>query len=219
MVAEKKMVAIYGAGGHAREVAWLLETLPEYEVVEYVEDDSKDNRVVNGKPVVSWNAFSHTRAPQEILVAVAIGSPSIREKIAAKCSHAGYSFATLVHRSVEMSSLVELGAGSIVCCGSILTVNIQIEQHVHINLDCTISHDVKIGEFSTLAPSVHRSGNVHVGRRVYIGTGASVINGTSEKPLVLGDGTVIGAGACITGNTEPNSLYAGVPAVFKKYYA
>lgn len=215
-----KRVAIYGAGGFAREVAWLLSKFESYEtyhVIGYIEDGADQERILNGKPVLSWQSFS--ALPRDTLVTVAVGSPKSRKKIAEKCAEAGFSFATLVHHSVEMSEFVELGVGSIVCCGSILTVNIKIQQHVHINLDCTIGHDVLIGEFSTLSPGVHVSGNVHIGRSVYIGTGASIINGTSERPLVIADGTVIGAGACITKSTEANSLYAGVPGEFKKRYA
>ena len=89
---------------------------------------------------------------------------------------------------------------------------------VHVNLDCTIGHDVKIGAYSTLAPGVHVSGNVHIGEGVYIGTGANIINGTSDKPLIVENGSVIGAGACITASTEANALYVGVPASLKKRF-
>ena len=218
-MANPKKIAIYGAGGFAREVAWLLSTLENnalYDVVGYIEDDAAHGRFLNEKPVISWQSFS--TLPHDSLITVAIGNPQDRKNVVAKCTEAGFSFATLVHHSVEMSKFVELGTGSIVCCGSILTVNIKTEQHVHINLDCTIGHDVYIGEFTTLSPGVHVSGNVHIGKSVYIGTGASIINGSSEHPLVIADGTVIGAGACITKSTEPNCLYAGVPAVLKKRY-
>lgn len=214
-MANPTKIAIYGAGGFAREVAWLLSTLEGnalYDVIGYIEDGVEHGRIINGKPVLSC-------PPPDTLITVAIGSPQTREKIVTRCSEAGLTFATLVHRSVETSEFVELGVGSIVCCGCILTVNIKIDRHVHINLDCTIGHDVHIGEFTTLSPGVHVSGNVHIGKGVYIGTGATIINGTSEKPLNIADGTVIGAGACITKNTEANCLYAGVPADIKKRYA
>lgn len=217
---DMKKVAIYGAGGFAREVAWLLSTLEGSEVFDvlgYVEDGTDRDRVVNGKPVMSWETFSGSH--RDSLVAVAIGSPQSRSQLVAKCAEAGFSFATLVHPAVKMSEFVELGVGSIVCCGAILTVNIKIEQHVHINLACTIGHDVSIGEFSTLAPGVHVSGNVHIGKSVYLGTGASIINGKFDNPIIIGDGGVIGAGACITRSTEPDCLYAGVPAELKKRYA
>jgi sugar O-acyltransferase (sialic acid O-acetyltransferase NeuD family) len=218
-VTTRKQVAIYGAGGFAREVAWLLSTLEKcknYDVLGYIEDGADHGRILNGKPVLSWERFCDLH--RESHIAVAVGNPQSRQKLAMKCAEAGFSFATLIHHSVEMSDFVELGTGSIICCGSILTVNITIEQHVHINLDCTIGHDVRIGEFTTLAPGVHVSGRVHIGKFVYVGTGANIINGTTDNPLVIGDGTVIGAGACVIKSTEPNSLYAGVPAEFKKRY-
>lgn len=214
-----KKIAIYGAGGFAREVAWLLsvgERHDAYAVLGYIEDTLTHGRVLNGKPVLSWKEFA--THPLDTLVVVAIGDPQGRREIVSKCAGAGFAFATLAHHSVEISEFVEVGVGSIICCGSILTVNIKVGQHVHINIDCTVGHDVQVGDFTTLAPGVHVSGNVHIGRFVYVGTGATIINGTSENPLIIADGTVVGAGACITKSTESNGLYAGVPAVLKKYY-
>lgn len=216
---DPRKIAIYGAGGFGREVAWLLSTaerMKTLEVVGFIEDDAARGRVVNGKPVLSWESF--VASHRDALVTLAVGDPASRRGVAEKCGKAGFSFATVVHHSVEISEFVELGVGSIVCSGSILTVNIEIGPHVHINLDCTIGHDVRIGEFTTLSPGVHVSGNVHIGKQVYIGTGATIINGTSKNPLVIADGTVIGAGACVTRSTDGNSLYAGVPAELKKRY-
>jgi sugar O-acyltransferase (sialic acid O-acetyltransferase NeuD family) len=213
-----RKLAIYGAGGHAREVDWLLSAFPAdaYDVIGFVEDEAAPGRRINDRPVLSWAAFS--TAHPDALVALAVGSPQARRKLARKCEEAGFSFATLVHPSVVKSGTVELGRGSIVCCGSILTVDVTIGAHVHINIDCTISHDVRIDEFATLAPGVHVSGNVHIGRSANIGTGTSIINGTPEHPLSIGEGAVIGAGACVTRSAEPNCLYAGVPAELKKRY-
>lgn len=214
----RQRLVVFGAGGFAREVAWLLsgyEHVRDYELLGYVQDGG-DGQVLNGRPVMSWQSFCDL--PRDTLVVVGVGSPSDRQDIVKRCVGAGFEFATLAHHNVEMSEFVELGVGSIICCGSILTVNIDIGQHVHVNLDCTIGHDVVVGDFTTLAPGVHVSGNVHIGKSVYIGTGASIINGSSESPLVVADGTVIGAGACVTRSTEPYCLYAGVPAELKKSY-
>ncbi|MFM9970430.1 MAG: acetyltransferase [Burkholderiales bacterium] len=214
---DARKIAIFGAGGFAREVAWLLSSdvsHQAYDLVGYIEDDAQPGRMVNGMPVLSWQTFPACAA--DTLLAVAVGNPQSRGKIVARCAAAGFSFATLVHPSVALSEFVELGAGAILCSGSVLTVNIKLERHVHINLNCTIGHDVHIGEFTTLSPGVHVSGHVHIGKYVFIGTGAVIVDGTAQKPLVIADGTVIGAGACVTRNTEPDSLYVGVPAEFKK---
>jgi sugar O-acyltransferase (sialic acid O-acetyltransferase NeuD family) len=214
---QKTRIGIYGAGGFAREVAWLVSNLSEfYEVVCFISDDAQDSTELHGLPVYSFEQFTHLF--QRTLVSIAIGNPATREKIAARCASAGFQFATLQDPTVYRSAQVEIGAGSIICAHSILTVDIRLGRQVHINLDCTVGHDVVMDDFVTLAPGVHVSGNVHIGRGAYIGTGANIINGTSDKPLVIGEGAVIGAGACITKNCEPRCLYAGVPAELKKRY-
>jgi len=210
-----KSVAIYGAGGFAREVAWLLSSL-DYDFIGYVEDDAPQGKELSGIPVFSWDVFCNSFAG--VHIAVAIGDPDGRERVVNKCTEAGLSFVTLIHPSVKVSSSVEIGEGSIVCCENVLTVDIVIGRHVYINLDCTIGHDARIGDFSTLAPGVHVSGNVCIGRLVYVGTGAVIINGETGNPLKVGDKAVIGAGASVIKGVSPRSLWAGVPAVFKKPY-
>ena len=110
----------------------------------------------------------------------------------------GFQSENLIHPRTEMSRWIEMGEGAVICAGCILTTNITIGKLVQINLDCTIGHDVILGDYTTLAPGVHVSGWVHFGKRVYVGTGAVFINGTAENPLVIGDDVVIGAGACVT---------------------
>jgi acetyltransferase-like isoleucine patch superfamily enzyme len=73
-----------------------------------------------------------------------------------------------------------------------------------------------VGDFSTVSPGVNIAGNVHVGEGVFFGVGANVINGVHSRPLVIGDGAVVAAGACVTRDVEPNSMVAGVPAIRKR---
>lgn len=210
-------IGIYGAGGFGREVAWLLSDIEDVDehaghLVAYIDDAPYPPQ--HGIPVLPFADF-RKRYPDARL-ALAVGNSRTRKLIVGKCLD--YRFATLIHPEVAHSEHVEIGEGSIICCGCILTVDIRLGRHVHINLDCTVGHDVVMDDFVTLAPGVHVSGNVHIQEGVYIGTGANIINGHPGKPLVIKAGTVIGAGACVTHSTEPNALYAGVPAVLKKLY-
>jgi sugar O-acyltransferase (sialic acid O-acetyltransferase NeuD family) len=206
---------IYGAGGFAREVAWLIESCSSpqarYSVASFIDDDSsRHSRTINGISVMGLEA-AYDRFP-EALVVSGIGSPGIRQKVMAKANSQGFAFGTVIHPRVEMSRWVETDVGTVICAGSILTTNITLGRHVQINLDCTIGHDVIMGDYATLAPGVHVSGCVHIGERVYIGTGAVIINGTEEHPLVIEDDAVIGAGACVTRSISAGLTVVGVPA-------
>jgi sugar O-acyltransferase (sialic acid O-acetyltransferase NeuD family) len=204
-----RAVAIYGAGGFGRELAWLAEECGR-EVACFVDDRLDRRGQLNGFDVVTLEQLAEKGCDVEI--ALGIGDPRARMQVARRVEHAGLPFAELIHPRVERSRRVSWGVGPVVCAGSILTTGITLGQHVQINLDCTIGHDVQLGEFATLAPGVHLSGWVHIAARVYIGTGAVVINGTEGEPLVIGEDAVIGAGACVTQSIPAGVVAVGVPA-------
>lgn len=212
---ESNRVAVYGAGGFAREVAWLVEACnaddAQIEVACFIDDDAaRHGTLLNGIPVMGL-ADARKRFPAARVIG-AIGTPKVRQALMEKALASGFGVATIVHPRTERSRWVEIGSGTVICAGCILTTNISLGQHVQINLDCTIGHDVKMGDYATLAPGVHVSGCVHLGRRVYVGTGATIINGTQDKPLIIDDDAVVGAGACVTKSVASGLTVVGVPA-------
>jgi len=204
-------LAIFGAGASAREVAWLArecwgDALP---LTFLVDKPELVGSAPNGIPVVQLQDF---RKESNTPVVVAVGDPAAREQCVRKCVAAGLSFVSLVHPRAETSRWITIGEGTIVCAGAVLTTNITIGRHVHINVGCTVSHDADLADFVTLSPGVHLSGWVTVGRRVFLGTGAVVINGSSARPIRIGDDGIVGAGACVVGDVAPGTTVVGVPA-------
>jgi len=207
-------LAIYGAGGFGREVAWLAQSAMingnDIDVVCFIDDD----KTIFGTKLNDIEVLSLSKAKEKYpaaCVVSGIGVPKIREITMEKAHSAGFGFATLIHPNTEMSKWIVIGEGTVICAGNILTTNIVLGRHVQINLDCTIGHDVIMGDFATLAPGVHVSGCVHIGKRAYIGSGTVIVNGTSEKPLVIGEDVIIGAGACVTKSIS-DGTWGGVPA-------
>jgi sugar O-acyltransferase (sialic acid O-acetyltransferase NeuD family) len=203
-------IAVYGGGGFAREVAWLAEDCG-YAVACFIDDDvSKTGRDLNEIPVLTLEEA--VRRFRGVSVVTAVGSAAARETMAKRAMDNGFPLASLVHPRVEKSRWITLGKGVVICAGTILTTNIVVGDYVQLNLDCTIGHDVRLGDYATLAPGVHVSGYVYIGRRVYIGTGAVIINGTESSPVIIGDDAVVGAGACVTRSVDPATTVVGVPA-------
>lgn len=210
-----QQVVIYGGGGFAREVAWLVQSCNEqterYQVVCFIDDNSgAHGKILNGIPVMglesAWDRFPSGK------VVGGVGASGTRQRLMEKAASVGFAFETIIHPRVERSCWIEIGIGTVICAGNILTTNIVLGQHVQVNLDCTIGHDVIMGDYTTLAPGAHISGCVHFGRRVYVGTGAVVLNGTQDDPIVIGDDVVIGAGACVTRSIPAGTTVVGVPA-------
>ena len=208
-------VVIYGAGGFAREVAWLVESCSvdqsRFEVACLVDDNatSHEHRL-NDIPVMSLNA-AYRQFPTALAVG-GIGSSQIRQRVMEKAAAIGFGVATFVHPRTARSRWITVGAGTVICAGCTLTTNIELGRHVQINLDCTIGHDVVMEDYVTLAPGVHISGQVRLGRRVYVGTGAVIINGTEAEPLIIEEDVTIGAGACVTRSVSRGETVVGVPA-------
>jgi len=205
-------LGVFGAGASAREVAWLAHECfgPNLPLTFVVDRNDLVGTSQNGIPVMHLDAYANDFPNAPIVVAV--GDPAQREECVRKCLDAGMGFASLIHPRVEASRSITLEEGTIVCAGVVLTTNITIGRHVHINIGCTVSHDAQLDDFVTLSPGVHVSGWVHIGRGAFLGTGAVVINGSKERRVVIGERAVIGAGACVVQDVHPRTTVVGVPA-------
>lgn len=207
-------ILIYGAGGFARETAWLLDSSDgPAQPLAFINDDAQLGDTLRDLPVLDLK--SAIAQYPKALICVSVANPAVREKIASKLKSSHFILTTIMHSSVLVDQSVTIGCGSIICAGNLIMPDVSIGQHVHINLSCTIGHDCIIEDFVTISPGVNLSGNVHIGKGAFIGTGATFVQGTEENPLIIGAGSVIGAGACVTKNTEPNGVYVGVPAIRK----
>lgn len=216
---ENNHIFIYGAGGHAREMAAHVQSIragtgEHYQVAGFVEDGAPEGRMLCGKPVIPGARFD--RDYRQCLVVVAVGDPDGRRRIVERCEQGRHAFPALVHPSVDVDGVRDIGDGVVIFRGTTITVDVEIRRHVHVNIGCTISHDAVLCEFATLSPGVGIAGNVEVGPGAFVGIGANIINGSKARPLRIGARAVIGAGACVTGDAEPDSLYVGVPARLKR---
>lgn len=200
---------IVGAGGFGREVAWLVDDInqerPAFDFLGFVDDAATQTQ--EGYPVLGSMSDWIAAGRQDVKVVCAIGDPITRVAVVDRLAKAGLKFATLLHPSVRLSRWVTVGSGSIICAGTTLTTNITVGAHSILNLHCTVGHDAELGEYASLMPGVHISGNVVTGPGVYFGTGASAVN-----DLSIGAWTILGAGAVVTRNLPPAVVAVGVPA-------
>ena len=56
------------------------------------------------------------------------------------------------------------------------------------------------------------NGSVVIEDHAYIGTGAMIRQGTPERPIVIGEGAVVGMGAVVTKSVAPYTTVFGNPA-------
>jgi len=214
-----KKIAIYGAGGFGREVKMLIDQINHYNLawdfIGYFDDDQQyQGKRINDSQVFSGiDNLNKIEEPTSLILA--IGDPKIKKVLVEKIRNEKISFPVLIHPNVLLGDkqYVDLGEGTIVTAGNIITVNIKIGKHVMVNLDCTIGHDVVIGDFCSLMPSVNLSGDVTLEEGVYIGTGTQIIN-----KLKIGKYSIIGAGAVVIRDIPSGCTAVGVPAMPIKFH-
>ena len=170
-----EVLQIFGKGGFAREVAARI--------------------MLNGAQIQMFEFEEMEQSDPAKHTLIAIGDNAARERI---------FNAFPLHHYVNVSAMEydeQAGVGSIICPGTILTVNVGIGNFTIINLNCTIGHDSQIGDFCNIAPGCNISGNVKIGNRCYIGSGTTIREGTT-----ICDDVVIGMGSKIFRNiTEPGT--------------
>ncbi len=211
---------IAGAGGFGREVQWLIERINQstqsleerWNLLGYADDGMEPDTVVDDLPVLGGMEFLQKRK-QPVQVACAIGNAEVRRRVIQKLSeNENLHFPNLIDPSVQMSERVRMGKGNILCAGTILTADIVLKDFVILNLDCTVGHDVQLESYVTVYPSANISGNVTVGEGCELGTGSQIIQGK-----ILGERTIVGAGAVVIEDLPGCCTAVGVPAsVVKK---
>ncbi len=212
-----KRISIFGAGGFGREVKMLIDQINNnsnaYEFVGYFDDNFEKGTLVNGVPVLG-GLKELNEVQDQVGVVLAIGDPRTKQSILKKIFNKHLYYPTLIHPACFIGSdKVSIGEGTIICSGTIITVNIDIGKHVILNLGCTVGHDTVIGDFCSFMPAVNISGEVILHEGVYCGTGAKIIN-----QLEIGSYTIVGAGAVVSKSLPANCTAVGIPAKPIKFH-
>lgn len=191
---------IIGAGGFGREIYWSLSPIERNNTVFFVDDEYWDN---NNDKILPLSLFE--RDKYEVVVAIA---DSVHRQRIVESLPKSTKYFTHIHPSVQVHGEdVEIGEGSIICAGTILTTNIKIGKHAHLNLITTVGHDCVIGDYFTTAPGVQISGNENIGNRVYFGSRSCI-----KQKLSICDDVIIGMNAGVVKNITEPGTYVGTPA-------
>lgn len=185
-----KKKALFGYGGHAKEVAAMIN-----EPVTFFVDDNYSNKIAH--PISSF-------VKEEFEIMIAVGESSAREKIVRKLL--GFTFFTFVHPTAVIGNNVKIGEGSYIGPYSIITCDVEIGNHSILNRINTIGHDSVCGNFLSMMPGSIISGNCKLGNNVYLGS-----NSTIKEKINICDNVTIGLNSGVVKNIIEKGVYIGTP--------
>jgi sugar O-acyltransferase (sialic acid O-acetyltransferase NeuD family) len=206
-------LVIIGAGGFAREVAFLVRDINRrgvmFKFLGYIDSDPAHVGTRVGDDAVIGTDDWLAKRSEPIAAVIGIGTPAVIAKVVENLrKRAVVSFPNLIHPSVIGDfSRIQFGQGNIVCAGNIFTTDIRVGSFNIINLTNTIGHDAVIGDCCVINPGCNISGSVEIGNRVLFGTGAKALQGKK-----IGDDAQVGAGAVVVKDVPPGVTVVGVPA-------
>jgi len=212
-------LVIIGAGGLGSEAAWVADAMNAHAIQEqhpahwtmirYADDDAAKRGTLHvGRAVYgSIEDISRDFVGRDLHFFCAIGDNDARAKMVHRAANAGWKPATLKHPSAIVANSVQLGPGSYVGAGSVISVNVKIGAHVIVNMCASVGHDAIIEDFSQVSPGARISGYCNLGRYALVGSNATLMPGAC-----IGNAAVVGANSLAHGFVEPNTTVCGVPA-------
>lgn len=212
-----KIFAVYGASGCGRSLMPVavdqlrsLNAQADSQIV-FIDDALDKDANVNGYTAMNYAKFKSINSDDKFVL-IAIANSSIRQKIAEQLVQDGISLWTVQGTTTLIMDEVSIAAGAALSPFVTIAANVTIGKCFHANLYSYVEHDCVIGDYVTFAPRVSCNGNIHIHDHAYIGTGAVIKQGTSDKPLIIGKGAIVGMGAVVTKDVPAGAVVIGNPA-------
>ena len=204
-----KELIIVGAGGFGREMLqWIKEInkiTPQWIVKGFINDipDALDGLECSHKilgSIANWEPASSE------VFACAIGEPKGKEKVVKQLKSKGARFVNIIHPTAIIGENNRIGEGLVMYPFARITVNCMIGDFVTL-LSSGIGHDCTIGDYTTISSGCTITGYVKLGKRVYVGSNATII----PKRNIEND-VNIGAGSVVVTDLKRESKVMGNPA-------
>lgn len=205
-VSSKPSLLLFGAGGHARVVADAVLCSGQWGTVLASDRNAEvcTGELLPGVALIVLWGSPHVKGSEGALH-VSIGHNVWRQREALALGLE--RLATVAHPKASVSLHASIAAGCFLAAQSVVAPGAQLGMGVIINHAAVVDHDVRVGDFSHIAPGAVLGGAAQIGARVLVGAGAVVLPG-----LLVCDDTVIAAGAVVLANILTSGTWAGVPA-------
>lgn len=204
----KKSLVIFGIGDLAQLAHYYFNTDSDYETVAFtVDSDYIKDSLFCGLPVVAFEDILETYPPSTHALFIALGYSklnSIRKEKYCAAQDLGYSLATYISTRATILNGSVVGHNCLILEDNTIQPFVSIGNNVTLWSGNHIGHHSVICDHTFVASHVVVSGRVNVGEQCFVG-----VNATLRDHITIGARCVIGAGAILLGDAEPDGVYIG----------
>ena len=207
---EKNKLVIVGTGETGEMAFDYFTHDSSYEVVAFsVEKAYQDKDEMAGLPVVPFEEIEASHPPSAHHAFVAMSSMRLnrnRSRLYAATKAKGYQLASYVSSRAFVGRKVEIGENCFILEDNVIQFAVKIRNTVVLWSGNHIGHQTIINDHVFVSSHVVISGFCEIGEYCFLG-----VNSCFANNLKIERDCVIGMGAVIHKNTEPQKVYVGNP--------
>jgi len=211
-VKNKKLI-IFGEGLYTEIAYQYFCDDSEYDVVCFTKDDDYiDSSTYLGLPMIPFSKIEELYNPDEYDMHIAVSYTDLnhlRERIFYEAKDKGYKLPSYISSRCNILTKYAIGENCFIFEDNTIQPFVTIEDNVILWSGNHIGHHSTIRSHNFISSHVVVSGQCTIESNCFIG-----VNSTIGHMVNVGKETLIGAGAVITKNTDPGSVY--VPAKSRK---
>lgn len=199
-------IVIFGAAKIADEAYYYLTNDSEHQVVAFTVDAAYvPGPTKLGLPVVPFEELERRYPPDGYKMFVAVGYQDLNRLREAKyhaCKAKGYELISYVCSRATNFGKVAIGDNCFVLEHAVIQPCCHVGSNVFIWSGNHVGHHATVMDHNYLCGHVIIGGNTVIEPHCFLG-----INSTISHEVRVGEGSIIGAGALITKNVAPGSVY------------
>jgi len=205
-----KKLAIIGAGslGVMTLDIVLKEGIYSKKDIVFIDDGKKTNSMIHDVTVIGSSDIIVDLDLNVYDFVIAVANNKTRKKIAETYD---VPYVTVVHPRASISELAEIGTGNIILPNVSVDPEAVIHNHVIINKNTSIGHNVKMENYSQASPGCQLGGLI--GECTFLGLGVTLL-----PSIEIGKQSIIGAGSVVTKDLPDYCTAIGTPAKPVKFH-